>query len=186
VERHRAGESENRLGKADNSKSWSENWVVQSQSDCDSLKSKLSRRSLWWEIEDQITFLFLESSGIIKTVDLTFAREVFEKLVGMWVLKRNRFPDNLALTSDHYFVREPVLANSVCQFASALAGKTGEMMNENTRLVFLLCDEFAFASLAERLSAFRWLSEMMTATHRSLPNAANEIPTALSTPRTLC
>jgi hypothetical protein len=90
-----------------------------------------------------------------KTVELVHPQETLKVPVRTLVLKCNLFADNPVLAGAPYSVRAPVSVDDFRQFVLALEDKDVEVTNANFGALSLLCDEFRFFGLYERLSAFR-------------------------------
>jgi hypothetical protein len=70
-------------------------------------------------------------------------------------MKCNPFTDSPLLAGAPCSVRAPVSIDDFSQFVSMLEDKDVEVTNANIDGLSLLCDEFRFTALSERLSAFR-------------------------------
>jgi hypothetical protein len=90
-----------------------------------------------------------------KTLELVHPRETLKVLVRTLVMKCNLFADDPVLAGAPYIVRAPVSVDDFRQFVLALEDKAIEVTNVNFSRLSLLCNEFRFAALSERLSAFR-------------------------------
>jgi hypothetical protein len=90
-----------------------------------------------------------------KTLELVHPRETLKVPFRTLVLKCNLFSDDPALACAPYSVQAPVSVDDFRQFVLALEDKDVEMTNANFGGLSLLCDEFRFTPLSERLSAFR-------------------------------
>jgi hypothetical protein len=89
------------------------------------------------------------------TLELVHPRETLKVLIWKLVRECRLFTDNLMLVGAPYSVRAPVSVDDFRLFVSALEDKPVEVTNSNFGGLSLLCDEFGFAALSERLSAFR-------------------------------
>jgi hypothetical protein len=90
-----------------------------------------------------------------RTVDLVHPHQILKVAGGVLTRKCTLFLDDPALAASPYSVRAPVSVADFCLFVSALEGKDVDVTNDNVRGLSLLCDEFGFQSLSERLSSFR-------------------------------
>jgi hypothetical protein len=68
------------------------------------------------------------------------------------MMQCNLFADDPVLLCAPYKVRTPVSVDDFRQFVSALEDTDVEVTNANFRGLSLLCEEFRFAALSERLS----------------------------------
>jgi hypothetical protein len=90
-----------------------------------------------------------------RTLELVHPRETLVVPVQTLLLKCGLFSDDPLVHSVPYSVQAPVSVNDFRQFVSALEDKDVEVTNVNFGGLSLLCDEFRFEGLSERLSAFR-------------------------------
>jgi hypothetical protein len=90
-----------------------------------------------------------------ETLELVHPREALKIPIQTLVLKCNLFADDPKLARTPYSVRAPVSVDDFRQFVLALEDQDVEVTNMNFGGLSLLCDEFRFAALSERLSAFR-------------------------------
>jgi hypothetical protein len=116
------------------------------------------------------------SPKMTKTLELVHPRGTLKVPVRTLVMKCNLFADNPMLAGPPYSVRAPVSMEDFRQFVSALKDKDVEVTNRNFGGLSLLCDEFRFTALSERLSAFRKsadFKEVATAEVRQSQTAAS-------------
>jgi hypothetical protein len=89
------------------------------------------------------------------TLELVHRGETLKVPIRELMTKCNLFADDPSLVAAPYSVRAPVSIDDFRQFVSVLEDKAVEVTNANFGGLSLLCDEFRFESLSERLSAFR-------------------------------
>jgi hypothetical protein len=89
------------------------------------------------------------------TLDLVHPRDTLKVPVRTLVMKCNRFAEDPRLLCAPYTVRAPVSVDDFRQFVLALEDKDVEVTNANFVGLSLLCDDFGFVSLSERLLTFR-------------------------------
>jgi hypothetical protein len=88
------------------------------------------------------------------TLELVHPREAVKVPIETLMMKCHLFADNAVLAGAPYSVRAPVSVDDFRQFVSALEGNDVEVTNSNFGSLSLLCDEFCFFGLSERLSVF--------------------------------
>jgi hypothetical protein len=93
-------------------------------------------------------------SKMTKTLELVHPRKTLKVPIRTLVMKCKLFADDPMLAGAPYSVRAPVSVEDFCQFVSVLEDKNVEVTNANIGSFSLLCDEFRFTVLSERLSAF--------------------------------
>jgi hypothetical protein len=89
------------------------------------------------------------------TVALVHPRKTLKVPVRTLVMKCKLFADDSALAGAPYSVRAPVSVDDFRPFVSVLKDKDVEVTNANFDGFSLLCEEFRFTALSERLSTFQ-------------------------------
>jgi hypothetical protein len=92
---------------------------------------------------------------MIQTVDLIHPRETLKISGEILTRKRTLLMDDPALAPFRCSVRAAVSVDDFCHLVLALEDKSVEVTNANFGSLSLLCDEFGFVVLSERLSVFR-------------------------------
>jgi hypothetical protein len=90
-----------------------------------------------------------------RTIDLVHPRQALKVPSGILMRKCTLFRDNPALATSPYSVRAAVSVRDFRLFVFALEDKNVEVTRTNFHGLSLLCDEFGFVSLSERLCTFR-------------------------------
>jgi hypothetical protein len=96
-----------------------------------------------------------------RAVELVHPRETLKVPVWKLVRECGLFADDPTLLCVPYSVRAPVSVDDFRQFVLALEGQDFEVTDANFGGLSLLCDEFCFESLSERLSAFQKSADLI-------------------------
>jgi hypothetical protein len=90
-----------------------------------------------------------------KTVTLIHPQQTFQVLEKLLIQKCDLCKDNPSLTASPYIVRSHISQSDFRTFVSALEGASVPLTKDNLLGLTLLCEEFHFGELSERLSQFR-------------------------------
>jgi hypothetical protein len=103
------------------------------------------------------------SSKMAKTLELVHPHETLTVPFRTLVMKCNLFADDPMLAGAPYSVQAPVSVDNFHQFVSALANQPVAVTVAHFGGLSLLCDEFRFTALSERLPANRQSPDLKAA-----------------------